>query len=519
MSSVALLLAEHGVHGRRLRDALALLCQGWQAFDDLVRATALPRRTVQELVAAADDDLRRAGANLRIAPELAAEYRRRFALDRANLGSVAEHPELLAAIGADIAAVPPPLAALDHVQATDETALRRALWLAENYELAGGRLLCLGDHDLTSLAVCAVAPETAVTVVDVDERLLEFIDTRARQRGWNIRCLHADLRFGFPPAALEWADLVFTDPPYTPEGMALFLAAGVRALRDPAQGRLLVAYGYSERNPALGLKVQQEIQRLGIVFEAILPGFHRYHGAQAVGSASDLYVCRPTARAAKLATPQAARRVGIYTHGPQSIEATGPSQEILDALRELAARPGSSPAPKPRGPGWDEPIGKGAAALAVDLTDDPGPWLLRTLLACAAGRMAALVSNNHPDISNERGQRALAELVGPRFTLRFLRSTPDNKHAVVLAEAAPVAATDPAATVLRELLLRAHGKLGNVWREALINASRGELTKKAAAQRVEAAAPDPAELDLRLIDLPRHRITTLLAAMANSATT
>ena len=53
-------------------------------------------------------------------------------------------------------------------------------------------------------------------------------------------------------------------------------------------GRVLLAYGFSDRTPALGLKVQQELQRLGLVFEAILPAFHRFDGAQAIGSAADL---------------------------------------------------------------------------------------------------------------------------------------------------------------------------------------------------------------------------------------
>ena len=513
------LLAQHGVHGRRLRRALALLCRDWVAFDDLVRITALPRRTAQELVLALERDLRQDAGRLRIDPARAAEYRRQHGLDVPEpvdplADAVAARPELLALISQDIAEVPPPLAALDHVQATEETALRRALWLDETYQLAGGRLLCLGDHDLTSLAVCAVNPDVSVTVVDVDDRVLEFVETRAAQRGWDVRTLHADLRFGFPPAALEWADLVFTDPPYTPEGMALFVGTAVRALRDPGQGRVLVAYGYSDRSPALGLKVQQEVQKLGIVFEAILPEFHRYRGAQAVGSASDLYVCRPTARSPKLASP--AGGTGIYTHGPQSVEAVGPSKAVLDALCDIAPRPASSPPPKPRRPGWEEPIGRGAASLAVDLSDDPGPWLLRTLLACAAGRMAALVPNNHPDVSSERGQRELLDLVGARFTVRFLRSTPDNRHAVVVAEPVPVAELDEGRTAVREVLLRAHGRLGNIWREALITASRGALTKREARDRLEQAAPNTDDLELRLIDLPRHRLRALIPAIAAS---
>jgi hypothetical protein len=510
---VRALLTARGVHARRLRRVLDLLVEGWHPFAELVRVPAVPRRTVQELLAAIGDDLETSGDRHRVAPAKAADY--------AGFGGggdlpdpldalVREHAAELRSIRDDIAGVPPPLAALDHVQATPETALRRALWLDRTYDLAGRTLLCLGDHDLTSLAVCAVNPAVSVVVLDVDDRLLEHIATRAGERGWPVRTLHADFRFGVPPAALESADLVFSDPPYTPEGMGLFASRAIECLADLGRGRVLLAHGFSERTPALGLKVQQELQKLGVVFEAVLPAFHRFDGAQAIGSAADLYVCRPTRRVAGTAP-----KTTIYTHGPQSVEATGPGSRALAALVDLAPRPESSPPPKPRRPGWAEPVGKGAASLAVDLSGDPGPWLLRTLLACSPGRMAALVPNNHPDVASEKGQRGLTSLVDTRFALKFLRSTPDGKHCVVVADQVLAGTLDAGGLAVREVLMRAHGKLGNVWREALVTACR--LTKREARDRVAGHAEDEDDLELRLIDLPRHRIAALLPLIRASA--
>lgn len=513
---VRALLAARGVHARKLRRVLDLLVAGWHPLAELVRLPAVPRRTVQELLTAIGDDLETSGDRYRVAPAKAADYAGFGAggdLPDPLAEAVRHHTAQLRTLAADIADVPPPLAALDHVQATAETALRRALWLDATYDLAGRTLLCLGDHDLTSLAVCAVNPEVSVVVVDVDDRLLEHVSARADERGWPVRTLHADFRFGLPPAALESADLVFSDPPYTPEGMALFAARAVECLADLGTGRVLLAHGFSERTPALGLKVQQELQRLGLVFEAILPAFHRFDGAQAIGSAADLYVCRPTTRRSAGAPPKTA----IYTHGPQSVEATGPGAEALAALVDLAPRPESSPPPKPRRPGWAEPVGKGAASLAVDLSGDPGPWLLRTLLACSPGRMAALVPNNHPDVASERGQRALTSLVGTRFALRFLRSTPDGRHCVVVADQVLAGTLDTGGLAVREVLMRAHGKLGNVWREALVTTSHGRLTKRQARDRIGEQVGDDEDLELRLIDLPRHRIAALLPLIRASA--
>jgi N4-bis(aminopropyl)spermidine synthase len=379
---------------------------------------------------------------------------------------VAAH-DLLPKVAEWVAEVPSPLAALDHVQATPETVLRRALWMDAQYDLASTRLLFLGDHDLTSLAVRAVCPSASLTVADLDERVLAYLDDRG---GREIRTVHADLRVGLPPSLGGAFDLVFSDPPYTPEGMGLFAARGVQALREPSEGRLLLAYGYSPRHPALGAQVQRSLATLGLTFEAILPGFNRYFGAQAIGSAADLYVCQPTAKAKKMRSGKA-----IYTHGPQSVEAAGTKPALLEKLQEIAVAGGLSLESRPVDWSISGPEGD---AVAMDLSADPGPWLLRTLLGTNARRLALLVPNAHPDLADERSQTSLAALIRGKYTLRYLRSTPDNRHAVVVADA--VEHQD-------EVLTRAHARLANV-----------SLTV-------------PEDLtDLRLVDVPRHRLTELL---------
>jgi hypothetical protein len=173
-----------------------------------------------------------------------------------------------------------PVRHLDHVSATPLTCLKRALFLAKNYDLGGATILLLGDHDLTSLALAQVAPSVAITVVDSDERILDYISMVSAQHGWTIRTLFADLRLALPRSVEASCDLVFTDPPYTPEGMRLFLARGLESLRPSSSARLLFCYGFSERHPGLGLKVQSVLHDLHLVTEAILPHFNRYLGAE-----------------------------------------------------------------------------------------------------------------------------------------------------------------------------------------------------------------------------------------------
>jgi hypothetical protein len=75
--------------------------------------------------------------------------------------------------------------------------------------------------------------------------------------------------------------------------------------------------------------------------------------------------------------------------------------------------------------------------------------------------------------------------------------------------------------LVSRLLHRAHGKVGNVWREGLIDVHRernlGPLTKRAARAGVAAHVPRKDVLDTCLIDLPRHQIVQLLRAAPASA--
>jgi predicted methyltransferase len=532
--------------GRPLRELVALLTGEPLDLAALIRRTALPRRTVEAVLGIVEPDLVRVGDAVALGPARAPEYEAAFGLARLArtrlvdplAGRLAEAAPLLATLTEMIEGAPPAKVHLDHVPATPETVLRRALWLDGTYDLDGSVVACVGDHDLTSLAIALVNPGATPVVIDVDEATLAYVDASAARLGLPVRCLHADLRFGPPQRAIGMAHLVFTDPPYTPEGVALFTACGLSCLTDREHGRVVVAYGYSDLHPALGARAQAVTHRLGLAWEAMLPHFNRYNGAQAVGSAADLHVWRPTAQTWR-SLGRATADVGLYTRGAHAVEhTTGAAAGIPAAVREAA---GEVPAGVVTGPsgGWhDESVqrirletlfGDGIArrgryAVLADLAEDQGPWLLRVLLAVNAERVVAMVRNGHPDIATEAAQRDLAGILGPKYRLRHLRSRPDPGHALVVADAvvadvavADVAVADAAGadtagerSIAAFLLGRAHGKTGNAWRDGLIAAEPG-LTKRAARAAVDAAASRPEILDTRLLDLPRHQIAGLLA--------
>jgi hypothetical protein len=549
IEAVAKLVDGYGVRARALRRVLAALTERSWTLAELVPAVGVPRRTVEEVLRALGPDV--SEGRYRIVPALAGAYRARFGYDQLRRTALADPlgpalagvPDLVDLVRGWRAGAPAPRRALDHVAATPETAVRRALWLDARFDLDGARLLCVGDHDLTALAACLLRPSLAATVVDIDEELLAYIDGLAAAHGLQIRCVAGDLRFALPPSAAGSADLAFTDPPYSPDGVQLFLGRAVQGLRDGPTGRVLLAYGYSDRTPALGVDVQRTVSDLHLAIEAIWPAFHHYDGAQAIGGVSDLYTLQPTARSMRtVASPRFWAGDGtIYTHGAQSAEgaASGLDEAGLAALLAAASGPDDLPvclvAPDPAAlkpaatnpvatgsyPGALKPVAVKAFAstrtlgsvwtnglpaplrtggVAVDATIGPPGWLLRILLAVDAARLVIAVPE----------QTVLTDLMAAKWTLTQVDGL------VVAVAAEPVGLAD---RIWRHLLDRAHGKVANVWREALC--THAGLDRPAAAAAVTTASDGPLGEQLTagatLVELPLHQLIDLAGRVRRSS--
>ncbi len=521
------LLAEAGVDGARFRTALELLCDGrWWTLADLVRATATSRRGIEALLREVAPE--RSGERFRLPPGQARACRALLRDDepgghdegaaRGPADPVAHllpgRRGLVERLAGLIERAPQGRRALDHVAATPETVARRALLLGARFRLTGARLLCVGDHDLTSLAVKLAHPGVDVTVADIDERILAYIDEQADRLGVEVRTLWADLRLGLPPSARDQADLAFTDPPYTPEGVGLFVARAVEGLRDPERGRVLLAYGASERTPALALKVQSSLHALNLAYEAIYPDFNRYFGAEAIGSAADLYILRPTTRTRPAVAARADRYgTAIYTQGGQSVESRATAapldaQRARDALGDLrpAVLVGDWPkdvlpkAPRARLSTWlAKPYAAAPDRVAIAVPAGLEAAVPRLLLATRARRVRVLGAG--PAIL----QPATARALDPVY-----RITADG--AVLDAERVEPPAGE-AGRALRGILDNAHGRLANTWREALIRA-RPALTKRQARTLVAEIAPWAA--GVTPLELPAHRLCALPEAVAAS---
>jgi predicted methyltransferase len=302
----------------------------------LARAADLP----VPIVAAVCGELRRRGHVSETRPvQFTLEGRRRFASGRtidptcpACGGRGIEITHDAARLRRGLASVaeraPGPLAELDQCHCTPKTKLRRVLAMHAAGAISRRRILLLGDDDLIAVALLRFAREfrTAIddlVVVDVDERLLRFIELELAAAPFPFRCVRHDLR---EVTALGTFDTVVTDPPYTATGAMLFLRRAAASLAGEGSSVFL---SFGSRRPGVQLELQRAIAEAGLEIRSLTRDFNDYVGAGALGGTSHLY---------HLVTPAPwDGERGLYTGARRRTDAT-PSTSHRPATRS-GARP------------------------------------------------------------------------------------------------------------------------------------------------------------------------------------
>lgn len=183
----------------------------------------------------------------------------------------------------------------DQFTATPETTAMRACLMNFLADIEGKRILFLGDDDFTSVAVALFNVAQTIEVLDIDERVLTAIKRVTKKESLRISTVKYDVRQKLPDTLVGRFDVVFTDPPYTPEGINLFLSKGIQAL-DPENkaARIYICYGNSDKAKERFLPVYETFVRSGLMVRWIFDKFNRYAGAESIGSASSLFVCDVT---------------------------------------------------------------------------------------------------------------------------------------------------------------------------------------------------------------------------------
>lgn len=186
---------------------------------------------------------------------------------------------------------PSPKREYDQFTATVETVAKRAALLDFFTDIKGKRIALVGDDDFTSVALALANQPEQVTVFEIDERIINTINEVSKEKNLNIEIVEYDARKRIPKEYQEKFDVIFTDPPYTPDGISLFLSRGVELLDKSNQSsRVYLCYGNSDRAKERFLPIQRIFTDSGIILRWVFDKFNRYTGAESIGNTSSLYV-------------------------------------------------------------------------------------------------------------------------------------------------------------------------------------------------------------------------------------
>ncbi|MFS0614218.1 bis-aminopropyl spermidine synthase family protein [Lederbergia ruris] len=227
---------------------------------------------------------------------------------------------------------------LDHISAVPETCYDRATFLMDNFDIEVCNILFVGDHDLSSITLALLAQHYKLNynifVVDIDDNVLSYIQEISNEYGLSIVTSHSDFRYSIPKIYHGKMDVVFTDPPYTPEGISVFINRSLQCMKNNSFSTLIISYKAAEMSNMLGVYVQKEIIKRSLYISQIIPNFNRYYAAEALGYRSDLYLCRLTPATFKyLKNPTYPNK--IYTHGTNSVESKSKDIELSDLLDSI----------------------------------------------------------------------------------------------------------------------------------------------------------------------------------------
>lgn len=189
-----------------------------------------------------------------------------------ELGPVAEIAERFAKIAAGR---PEAIQDYDQGYVTEESTLYRIAFMWSRGDLAGKEILVLGDDDLVSLAAALTGAPKRVVMLDIDERLVEFIREVARSEGLQVEALRHDLREPLPEELLGAFDTFFCDPTESLRGFLAFAGRGISSLRGPGCAGYM---GLTRREASLAKwrAIQRELLARGAVLTDLRDDFHDY---------------------------------------------------------------------------------------------------------------------------------------------------------------------------------------------------------------------------------------------------
>ncbi len=181
------------------------------------------------------------------------------------------------------------------------TSMKRALLSLKYKSLINKKIICIGDDDLVSVSLGLLINKlyddtqnnkTQIHVIDIDSRYLMYIDKLSKEFNLPIICHNKDLRENMQDDLIGQFDCFYTDPPYTLNGMELFLSRGVDTLKR--RKGLPIFLSFAHRSYDTFYEILTKINQMGLCVNRIVPKFNSYEGASILGNMGQLIILNTT---------------------------------------------------------------------------------------------------------------------------------------------------------------------------------------------------------------------------------
>lgn len=141
-------------------------------------------------------------------------------------------------------------------------------------DLEGRSILLIGDDDLFSIFLALLGFASTLTVLEIDDRLIRYINEKAEQSSLAITAQRYDVNTSLPRDLYGTCDAFVTEPPEGLRGMLLFLERAVEALSPWGGGY----FGLTTLESSLPkwLAIQKFLVDKGMVITDLLRNFSLY---------------------------------------------------------------------------------------------------------------------------------------------------------------------------------------------------------------------------------------------------
>jgi len=147
--------------------------------------------------------------------------------------------------------------------------------LMQSYnDLVNKEFLLIGDDDLLSVALSLTKLPSRVLVLDVDERLGEFIKKVNRNYGLEIEFQKYNVSDPLPKTLVGNFDVFSSEPLETTSGLKAFISRGISCLRDEGVGYFGLTT--AEASYKKWINIQKILTRTNCVITDIIRGFSKY---------------------------------------------------------------------------------------------------------------------------------------------------------------------------------------------------------------------------------------------------